>query len=92
KRWVKLMTQQVQAAEIEIVADLAKTKMQLGEVLNMKVGDVIPLSVPEIVSAKVDGTPVMECKYGVFNGQYALRVDKMLGSSVNEIAHGENNG
>jgi flagellar motor switch protein FliM len=92
KRWVRLMTQQIQIAEVEIVADLGSARVTLGDILNMKVGDVIPLSVPEIVSAKVDGTPVMECKYGVFNGQYALRVDKMLGSSVNEIAHGENNG
>jgi flagellar motor switch protein FliM len=92
KRWVRLMTQQIQIAEVEIVADLGSAKVTLGDILNMKVGDVIPISVPEIVSAKVDGTPVMECKYGVFNGQYALRVDKMLGSSVNEIAHGENNG
>lgn len=96
KRWVRLMTQQIQIAEVEIVADLGVTKVTLGDILNMKVGDIIPLQVPDIVSAKVDGTPVMECKYGVFNGQYALRVDKMLGSSVNEIAHeslhGEKNG
>ncbi len=96
KRWVRLMTQQIQIAEVELVADLGQTRVTLGDILNMKVGDVIPLHVPEIVSAKVDGTPVMECKYGVFNGQYALRVEKLLGSSVNEIAHevmqGENNG
>lgn len=96
KRWVRLMTQQIQIAEVEIVADLGVTKVTLGDILNMKVGDVIPLQVPDIVAAKVDGTPVMECKYGIFNGQYALRVEKMLGSSVNEIAHeplhGESNG
>ncbi|MFZ6799856.1 flagellar motor switch protein FliM [Undibacterium sp. Di24W] len=96
KRWVRLMTQQIQIAEVEIVADLGTARINLGDILNMKVGDIIPIAVPEIVSAKVDGTPVMECKYGVFNGQYALRVDKMLGSSVNDIAHeslnGETNG
>jgi flagellar motor switch protein FliM len=96
KRWVRLMTQQIQIAEVEIVADLGTARINLGDILNMKVGDIIPIAVPEIVSAKVDGTPVMECKYGVFNGQYALRVDKMLGSSVNDIGHeslnGESNG
>jgi flagellar motor switch protein FliM len=96
KRWVRLMTQQIQIAEVEIVADLGTARINLGDILNMKVGDIIPIAVPEIVSAKVDGTPVMECKYGVFNGQYALRVDKMLGSSVNDISHeslnGESNG
>ncbi|MFZ4529778.1 MAG: flagellar motor switch protein FliM [Undibacterium curvum] len=92
KRWVRLMTQQIQIAEVELVADLGTTRVTLGDILNMKVGDVIPLSVPEIVSAKVDGTPVMECKYGVFNGQYALRVEKLLSSSVQEVAQGENHG
>jgi flagellar motor switch protein FliM len=92
KRWVRLMTQQIQIAEVEIVADLGTTKVTLGDILNMKEGDVIPLSIPDIVSAKVDGTPVMECKYGVFNGQYALRVEKLISSSVNEMAHEVNQG
>ena len=92
KRWVKLMTQQVQAAEIEIVADLAKTKMQLGEVLNMKVGDVIPLHIAEEIEGQVDGIPVMLCKYGLFNGQYALRVEKLLRSNSTEYIKGESYG
>lgn len=89
KRWVKLMTQQVQAAEIELVADLAKTKMLLGNVLNMKVGDVIPLHIDEAIEAKVDGVPVMLCKYGLFNAQYALRVEKLLRSNSTEYIKGE---
>lgn len=89
KRWVKRMTQQVQAAEVEIVADLAKTDIPLGDVLNMKVGDVIPLNIDEAVEAKVDGVPVMLCKYGLFNGQYALRVEKLLRSNSTEYIRGE---
>lgn len=89
KRWVKLMTQQVQAAEIEIVADLATSSMRLGEVLNMKVGDVISISMDDSIEAKVDGIPVMQCKYGLFNGQYALRVEKLLRSNSTEYIKGE---
>lgn len=89
KRWIKLMTQQVQAAEVEILADLATTNMQLGDVLNMKVGDVIPLRIEEAIEAKVDGVPVMLCKYGLFNGQYALRVEKLLRSNSTEYVKGE---
>ena len=92
KRWVKLMTQQVQAAEIEIVADLAKTSVSLSQVLNMKVGDVIPLRINEEIEGKVDGVPVMSCKYGLFNGQYALRVEKLLRANSTEYIKGENNG
>lgn len=89
KRWVKLMTQQVQAAEVEIIADLATTNMQLGDVLNMQVGDVIPLRIDDAIEAKIDGVPVMLCKYGLFNGQYALRVEKLLRSNSTEYVKGE---
>ena len=84
KRWVRLMTQQIQAAEVELVADLAKAKMRLGDVLNMKVGDVIPLVMTEETEVKVNAVPVMQCKYGVFNGQYALLVQKLLKANSTE--------
>ena len=91
KRWVRLMTQQIQSAEVEIVVDLGVARSNFGAILNMKVGDVIPLNVPELVSAKVDGVPIMECSYGKFNGQYALRVEKLIQSS-NDFTSGEDHG
>lgn len=91
KRWIRLMTQQIQTAEVEIIADLGIAKSTLGAILNMKAGDVIPLAVPEIVEAKVDGVPVMECSYGKLNGQYALRVEKLIHSS-NELTQGDEHG
>jgi len=39
---------------------------------------VLPVDIAELVRAEVDGVPIMECKYGVLNGQYALRVERML--------------
>ncbi len=92
KRWVRLMTQQIQAAEVELVANLAQTKMSLSQVLNMKIGDVIPLSLTETVEAQVDKVPVMECKYGLFNGQYALRVERLLRANSTEYVKGEQDG
>lgn len=92
KRWMRLMTQQIQIAEVEIVAELGDTRVTLGDILNMKVGDVVPLAIPETVEAKVDGVPVMDCSYGVFNGQYALRVEKLLTQSSNEFNQGEQHG
>jgi flagellar motor switch protein FliM len=91
KRWVRLMTQQIQTAEVEIVADLGIAKSTLGAILNMKVGDVLPLIVPETVSAKVDGVPVMDCTYGKFNGQYALRVERLV-NNMSEFTAGDKHG
>jgi flagellar motor switch protein FliM len=78
KRWVRLLSQQVQAAEVELTVDMASIKSSFEQILSMRVGDVIPVDMPEEVVAKVDGVPVMECGYGIFNGQYALRVQRMI--------------
>ncbi len=78
KRWLHMLSKQIQAAEIELTAVLGQTTTTVEQVLKMKTGDFIPLDVPENVIANVSGVPVMECKYGVFNNQYALKVITML--------------
>jgi len=89
KRWTRLMTQQIQTAEVEIVANMGSANSTLGDVLNMQVGDVIPLNIPELILASVDQVPVMECSYGTLNGQYALRVEKLISYSTPEVKQGE---
>lgn len=88
KRWIRLMTQQIQTAEVEILANMGSANVTLGDLLNMKVGDVISIAVPENITAEVDGVPVMECSYGKLNGQYALRVEKLI-YSANDSPQGE---
>jgi flagellar motor switch protein FliM len=78
KRWTGTLTRQLQTAEVELVVTLGKAKTSFGEIINMKVGDVIPLDVPTFVKAAVDGIPVVECRYGIQNGQYALKIEKFL--------------
>jgi len=89
KRWTRLMRQQIQLAEVEIVADLGTAKVSLRDIVNMKVGDIIPLELPQTIEAKVDGVPVMECAYGKFNGQYTLRVEKLLSNASVDSHTGE---
>ncbi len=78
KRWLQLLVQQVQTAEVELIATLGKADVNVNQILNMKVGDVIAFEISKAIAAAVDGVPVMECHYGVFNGRYALKVEKML--------------
>jgi flagellar motor switch protein FliM len=78
KRWSSMLARQLQAAEVEVVVPLARTSITLGEIVQLKVGDIIPILIEESVSAAVDGIPVMECRYGVRNGQYALKVERFL--------------
>lgn len=82
KRWLQLLKKQVQSAQVELVATLGYADMTFDQVLKMRAGDIIPLEVGESIIASVDSVPVLEGKYGAFNGQYALKVEKML--SINE--------
>jgi len=84
KRWLRLLAQQVQTAEVELVATLGRAAVTFNQILKMKAGDVIAFDIPEAIIAAVDGVPVLECRYGMFNGQYALKVEKMLTTSVGE--------
>ena len=85
RRWVRVLSQQVQAAEVVLTADLAEVPVTFEDILNMRVNDVLPINIPETIVAKVDGVPVMECGYGIFNGQYALRVQKMISAAENTV-------
>jgi flagellar motor switch protein FliM len=78
KRWTGTLTKQLQTAEVPLVVTLGQARSTLGEIMAMKVGDVIPLDMGQLVQAKVDGVPVLECRYGIQNGAYALKIERFL--------------
>ncbi|SFK44528.1 flagellar motor switch protein FliM [Nitrosomonas aestuarii] len=78
KRWVRSLSKQIQGAEVELIANLGQAKVTFEQILSMQVGDVIPVDIPETVTAQVNSVPVMECRYGIINGQYALKVNSMI--------------
>lgn len=78
KRWFSQMQREVQNAEVELVVNLGRTALTLGQILNMQAGDVVGIDVPATMMAEIDGVPVMECKCGVSNNQYAVRIERMI--------------
>ena len=86
KRWIHLLSREVQAAEVELVANLGTAELTLNQILKIKAGDVVSLDAPPTVMAEVDGVPVMECRYGISNGQYALKVQKMIHHGARDLS------
>ena len=84
KRWVNVLTQEIQAAEITLVAELARADATVEQLLAMKTGDFIELDRPSRIQVTVEGVPVFECQYGTHNAKYAIRIDKSLrGNDLN---------
>lgn len=86
ERWVSFLSNQVQATEVKLVANLSQAEVTVRDLLEMKIGDVISLDIPESITAHVEGVPVLECGYGVHNGQYALKVKKFLALEESSFA------
>jgi flagellar motor switch protein FliM len=81
RRWVNLLKNQIQSAEVELVAELAQAPATVEQLLAFKPGDFIELDLQKAIHAKVAGVPVFDCHYGTSNGKYALKVDQLLTGS-----------
>ena len=84
RRWVRLLSHEIQAADLTLVAELAKTDATIEQLLAMQVGDFLELDRLPTVQAKVEGVPLFECQYGTHKGKYALRIERKLrGAELN---------
>lgn len=91
RRWVNVLTREIQAAEVTLVAELARADATVEQLLKMKKGDFIELDREPRIQATIDGVPIFECQYGTHNAKYAIRIEKALrGNDQNWL--GEKNG
>jgi flagellar motor switch protein FliM len=81
RRWVNLLKHQIQAAEVELVAELGHAPATVEQLLAFKPGDFIELDLEAMIHAKVDGVPVFDCHYGTSNKHYAIKIDQLLTGS-----------
>jgi flagellar motor switch protein FliM len=77
-RWMSTLSMQVYGAEVELKADLASATVTLRQLLSLQPGDVIALDLPDVVTAEVDNVAVLQGRYGVVNGHYALKVEQAV--------------
>jgi len=84
QNWNKLMAKQIKSADVELVAVLGEAKLSVEELMKVRVGDIIPLNVAENIQAFVNNVPVMECKYGIFDKHYSIKVENILSNGPDE--------
>ncbi|MBS1230291.1 MAG: Flagellar motor switch protein FliM [Proteobacteria bacterium] len=78
QRWIVMLRKQLKDAEVEIAANLATTTVTLGQILKLKTGDILPITIPDSLVARVDDIPLMECRYGQQGGQFALKIERFI--------------
>lgn len=85
-QWEAMLRQQMQSAELELSADLVNIQLTVRELLRIQVGDVLSVDIGAVIPAAVDGIRMFECSYGALNGQYAVRIDRVLPRHEHHVA------
>ena len=89
RRWVNLLKHQIQAAEVDLVAELGYADATVEQLLSFKPGDFVELDLEPLIHAKVSGVPVFDAHYGVSNNRYSIKIERLLtGANMSWI--GEN--
>ena len=78
RRWIGTLRRQLQSAEVEMVVSLGKGDVTLRDIMALKIGDVVPISIPDQVNVEIDNVPVLKCTYGQQNGRYAIKVEEII--------------
>ena len=84
-RWQRSIKHEMKSATVNLHSTFTQTTISLRELNNLKAGDVIPVDLPELVTLEAQDTPIFNGKFGVFNGNCAVKI-------VNKIVnnHDEN--
>jgi len=75
---VNLLKEQIQPAEVELVAALAQAPATVAQLLALEPGDFFELDLKALIQVQVCGVPLFDCHYGLSNGRYALKVYELL--------------
>lgn len=86
ERWSQALRDEILDAELEIQSTLATTRLTLGEVNDLRPGDIIPLEIPELVKMLAAGVPVFDCEYGAHGGKKSLKVVKAIPAPISQHA------
>jgi len=77
-RWANAFEAQIRNTEIELSSVLGTARINLGELVKLRIGDILPLELPETVELNAGSVPLFKGTFGVSNGHNAIRIVERL--------------
>lgn len=74
RAWVCHLRSRIEGAQVKVSSTLTETDITVGDLIELKVGDIVPVEMREAVCATVEEVPVFRGKFGVSRGSFALQV------------------
>lgn len=74
ERWIGALQEDINEARVALNCKFVEREIPLRDILDLQVGDVIPIDMPETVLLTANGVPVFNTKIGSSKGNLALQV------------------
>lgn len=84
ERWLLALREEVKSVKVRLSGVLTQKELSLADVIRMKVGDVIPIDMPDRVTLRAEGVPVFRGKLGVSRENLAVRIAEHIGRPTSE--------
>ena len=84
ERWVISLREEIKLAEVGLSCSLTEVKLSLHEVLNLKEGDILPITMPDMVTLRVEDIPVFRGKVGESKGNKAVKIIKAVNHNIDK--------
>ena len=78
ERWGHALREEINDAEVELTSLLGRASLSLGEMLNLKPGDVIPCDFSGKVTLLAEAVPLFRGSFGLSRGQQAVKIDERI--------------
>ncbi len=72
--WTITLREQLHLAQVQISGVLAEKQITLGQLSKLKIGDILPIDVPNEIPLMVEKVPLFAGKFGLSNGQNAIKI------------------
>ena len=76
ERWVNALQEDIKDVLVPVNATVCRRRISLREVANFKVGDVIPVEMPDALDMTANGIPIYKATLGTRDGKMALRISE----------------
>jgi flagellar motor switch protein FliM len=84
ERWSLSLREEMKSAEVELSSTLVDVELTLGEIVDLKAGDIIPVDLSNEVLVSVEQIPVFHGQYGVHKGNSAIKITERFDSTSHE--------
>jgi flagellar motor switch protein FliM len=78
ERWINLIHNEIYGCKIAVKAILAKKEVKLKDIMEMNIGDILPVEMPEYATMYTEHVPSFLVKLGRSSDKYALKIMELI--------------